>query len=662
MEMNALRKAELQDYSEKAKQLKRQLECCGSVPEHIRVVVEKFLIHQGIFSIEDIQKNSSLVFANYLEERQVRNKAKVQTYLHALKKYQQEYQKILFKSFWEEAKDCKMEKHIKTKALNFLMEKGIKHLVEIDCEIREEYSTYLEKNIAKRKWGTYLKGLDGLKLHATRLWQESHPLHMPKITYESKKIYLSYLPIYALAQKFYYIQDKECLFWDFGIETSETLKKQIFQVLAYALINIEDTKDCKVRYLLPLSWLYAYCIEQHIENLEYMELAQIEGFRKVVAGKVVNVNNSMQIVDNARKCLFLGAKETNWDANVWYMERFQLQRERMNPSNPIIRLSFLEVQHKGNRRLLQEYMKYHVGISNRSMIGVRQGYYQILDFLRYLDKGQKATQEVTAYDMDNYFKEENQKEILPQTYNVKVAKIFQLFRFLKAKQYIEKVPFFLEYYLKTAMLTHHDRSLEQDMIKKILHNLYRFPHDLRLMYLNLWCIGLRANEVCTLKGDAYFWHNDAAWIRVYQYKMRSEKVIPIPKVLYKLMTDYIEKNQITPEEYIFKSAKGQAYHVGTFTKQMIEELQRCGIHCEEYRFKSHDYRHTVATSLYAHGASLQAIRDYLGHDHEEMTMQYIDYLPEKINEANETYFERQENRLAAKLKERKQDEGQNLLM
>ena len=77
-----------------------------------------------------------------------------------------------------------------------------------------------------------------------------------------------------------------------------------------------------------------------------MELTQIEGFRKVVASKVVNVNNSMQIVDNARKCLFLEAKETNWDANVWYMEHFQLQRERMNPSNLSIRLSFLEVKHK----------------------------------------------------------------------------------------------------------------------------------------------------------------------------------------------------------------------------------------------------------------------------------------------------------------------------
>lgn len=47
----------------------------------------------------------------------------------------------------------------------------------------------------------------------------------------------------------------------------------------------------------------------------------------------------------------------------------------------------------------------------------------------------------------------------------------------------------------------------------------------------------------------------------------------------------------------------------------------------EYIFKSHDYRHTVATNFYEHGVSIQSIRDYLGHTFEEMTMQYIDYMP-----------------------------------
>ena len=50
-------------------------------------------------------------------------------------------------------------------------------------------------------------------------------------------------------------------------------------------------------------------------------------------------------------------------------------------------------------------------------------------------------------------------------------------------------------------------------------------------------------------------------------------------------------------------------------------------------FKSHDYRHTIATYFYDTGVSLQSIRDYLGHDYEEMTEQYIDYMPKKIEKS-----------------------------
>ena len=70
----------------------------------------------------------------------------------------------------------------------------------------------------------------------------------------------------------------------------------------------------------------------------------------------------------------------------------------------------------------------------------------------------------------------------------------------------------------------------------------------------------------------------------------------------------------------------------------------------EYIFKSHDYRHTVATMFYDNDVSLQSIRDYLGHTYEEMTRQYIDYMPKKIAQANEEFFSTQESSLASWLK------------
>ena len=49
----------------------------------------------------------------------------------------------------------------------------------------------------------------------------------------------------------------------------------------------------------------------------------------------------------------------------------------------------------------------------------------------------------------------------------------------------------------------------------------------------------------------------------------------------------------------------------------------------------------MGTKLYAGGASVQAVRDYLGHVHENMTRQYLDLIPETIDQANENYFQKE---------------------
>ena len=56
-------------------------------------------------------------------------------------------------------------------------------------------------------------------------------------------------------------------------------------------------------------------------------------------------------------------------------------------------------------------------------------------------------------------------------------------------------------------------------------------------------------------------------------------------------------------------------------------------------FKTHDYsRHTLASSFYDEGVSIQTIQDYLGHNNENMTKQYIGYMPNRIEQANKGRF------------------------
>ncbi len=126
--------------------------------------------------------------------------------------------------------------------------------------------------------------------------------------------------------------------------------------------------------------------------------------------------------------------------------------------------------------------------------------------------------------------------------------------------------------------------------------------------------------------------------------MKREKFVPIPALLYQAMMQYITEHNIGADDYIFKNKRGGAYDAGTFCTQFKRCIKEAGIN---YDFKSHDFRHTVATCLYTHGASIEAIRDYLGHKESDMTKQYLDYMSNVIDDANEEYFASRTNKLAS---------------
>ncbi len=134
-----------------------------------------------------------------------------------------------------------------------------------------------------------------------------------------------------------------------------------------------------------------------------------------------------------------------------------------------------------------------------------------------------------------------------------------------------------------------------------------------------------------------------SWIQVYQIKMRTYKKVPIPDVLYKIMKRYLEKYHIGSEDYVFQNKRGGAYQYGSFKWQMKELFNKRQDIFKGYDFKSHDFRHTIATLLYDDEVPLQSIRDYLGHDYEEMTQAVVlDSLPKKISAANQEFFKKKE--------------------
>ena len=115
------------------------------------------------------------------------------------------------------------------------------------------------------------------------------------------------------------------------------------------------------------------------------------------------------------------------------------------------------------------------------------------------------------------------------------------------------------------------------------------------------------------------------------------------------MKVYIKKYDIGAEDYLFPNSKGGAFRYGTLRSQMLRYCEENQIHGGEYIFRSHDYRHSVATEFYDNGVPLSSVRDYHGHTYDEMTLQYIDHMPERVEKAAEAVFRNPENNLAAGL-------------
>ena len=289
--------------------------------------------------------------------------------------------------------------------------------------------------------------------------------------------------------------------------------------------------------------LYDFCVKKNkSKTLRKWNWNRLRGSRKTPE-VIIKKHYYAGVTAWCAKAPFYGSGRDTLGCQCMYMERLHLQPERLDPSNPAQSISFAEVTHKGNRHLLQMYIKYGIGITNLAISNLRSEQVYIRDFLE--DLNQSETENVcmvTSQQMDEYFRAEQLREVKEETYNKRSCVSCTFFNYLKVKGHIERILFDPDYYIKKTFQQHHDRSVEQEVMDEIMANLYKFSEDTRLMFLHLWGIGLRLSEVCTLKGNAYYMQGHDAWIQVYQIKMRTYKRIPIwPMALYKLMKVYIAK-------------------------------------------------------------------------------------------------------------------------
>mgnify|MGYP006980041683 CR=1 FL=1 len=101
-------------------------------------------------------------------------------------------------------------------------------------------------------------------------------------------------------------------------------------------------------------------------------------------------------MDKVQRILFVQSKDINWEANVWYLERFQFDATRYDPTRPVKRISFLDIANKDNREYLKMYVKYQLGLTGLSVQNIWGWVYITKDFLWFLNKEELKVEKLTA--------------------------------------------------------------------------------------------------------------------------------------------------------------------------------------------------------------------------------------------------------------------------
>jgi site-specific recombinase XerD len=147
------------------------------------------------------------------------------------------------------------------------------------------------------------------------------------------------------------------------------------------------------------------------------------------------------------------------------------------------------------------------------------------------------------------------------------------------------------------------------------------PRRDKLMFLFLWCLGLRSQEVRSVKKedikiiDA---HKKTALLLVHG-KGAKERSLFIMDPLYDKTIDYI-KNIKNGDARLFPGKNGNIMDDSSINKRIKKYCNFAGI---KVHITAHTLRHSFATEMYYANVPLEALRVMMGHDNLRETSGYI---------------------------------------
>ena len=209
------------------------------------------------------------------------------------------------------------------------------------------------------------------------------------------------------------------------------------------------------------------------------------------------------------------------------------------------------------------------------------------------------------------------------------SKAMEYYRFLQAQGYanstIANIVYALNHYFqflgKKIRLTPPKRHKRQPTFLAVeeAQDLIRVIPNLRdrAIVITLLYTGMRVNELCNLNMNDL--HLDSQEITVRDTKTYHDRKVIISERCVDALTQYLESLPNGRNE-VFTSQKGGRISRGRVYAMVKKYGRLAGI---QKNVTPHILRHTLATNMITHGASVIEVKDQLGHRSIETTLRYV---------------------------------------
>ena len=463
-----------------------------------------------------------------------------------------------------------------------------------------------------------------------------------------------YLPDYftgKISNDFYKCDEYDILYWDFTKKIADKVKMQIEQLLNHIVKTIIEIEK-RNKYLVLLKYLYCYVDEKRVSDLLKLEISQEKEYADLIKKYIKKENVSLnKFIEFCREVLFLKSNEIDWTANVWYVDKLNIELSRHSQGNNIKSFNFLNVINIENREALQKYIKYLLTLSSLNIGTIKIFYCHAKAFLKYLEERAWVISNINQETVNQYFSTLCLEKISPQSFNNKIKAVTDFLVYLQHVQIVDIFSIHINLFEKKAYPVGKKYPNLDEQLEAFSEYVYDFPKHLCVMSCILLYTGIDKGKLFQLKDSHFYVENEESWLKIPE----TNRSIPIPEGLHLMVLKFATMQHIPIDSYLFYDDKGKMYTYQSFRNAIMRRCSQRGILDNEYVFRGNGYQIEFCKWLYEAGASVQVIRDYMRYTSDDTVKKNLSIMDEKIIRASELFFQKMDNVLGGALPVEKYD-------